>query len=131
MARGVNCVILIGHLGKDPKLQQTKNGSPVCNFDIATNEQRKVDGEWQDHAEWTRIVVWGSLAEECDKHLRKGSQAYVEGRLQTRQWDDDDGITRYITEVVAKQVLFLSKGSEGGGQRENEPPPPSDESIPF
>lgn len=104
----VNKVILIGNLGSDPECRYTPNGAAVCNFTIATNESWKdKDGQKQERTEWHRIVVWGKLATICQEHLRKGRQAYIEGRLQTRQWEDKDGQTKYTTEVQATTVQFL------------------------
>ena len=106
--RGVNKVILIGNLGADPELKYTPSGAAVSNFSLATNESW-VDGkgERQEKTEWHRIVVWGKLAEICHEFLKKGSKIYVEGRLQTRSWDGQDGNKRYTTEVVARDVQML------------------------
>ena len=100
--------ILIGNLGQDPEARPTPN-STVCNFSIATNERRKDrDGNWGDHTEWHKVVCWGKTAENVAKYCRKGKQVYVEGRLQTRKWQDKEGNDKYTTEVVADQVRFLS-----------------------
>ena len=118
MARGVNKAILLGNLGKDPEVRYTQSGSAVANFSIATTERRKQGEEWVDHTEWHNIVVFGKTAENCGQYLQKGSQIYLEGRIQTRKWEDRDGNTKYMTEVVAFDVQFLSrtKGQgEGGG----------------
>jgi single-strand DNA-binding protein len=124
MANGVNKTILIGNLGADPELRHTPSGASVCNFSVATNESwTDKSGEKQERTEWHRIVVWGRMGEACSKHLSKGRQVYVEGRIQTRKWDDKDGITRYLTEIVAQHVQFLG----GNGRREDDAPPPSDE----
>jgi single-strand DNA-binding protein len=144
---GVNKVILIGNLGVDPEVKFISNGTAVCNFSLATNEKWKgKDGEMQEKTEWHRIVVWGKTAEACGKYLSKGRQVYIEGRLQTRHYDDKDGNKRYVTEIVAEDVQFLGGGdkegggSRGGGDRDrdrgrNESPPPSggspDDDIPF
>lgn len=113
----VNKAILVGHLGKDPELRYTQNQHPVCSFSIATNDRRKdQSGEWTDHTEWHNIVVWGKVAENCSRYLKKGRQVYIEGRLQTRKWQDKEGRDRYTTEIVAQTVQFLgSKGSGAGG----------------
>lgn len=109
----VNKVILVGRLGADPEQRYTPSGAAACNFTMATSEKWKgKDGQANERTEWHRIQVWGKLAEICAKYLAKGSQAYVEGRLQTRSWDDKDGNKRYTTEIVAQQVVFL-----GGGKR--------------
>jgi len=121
MARGVNKVILIGNLGQDPELRYTGSGTAVCNMRIATNESyTDKDGNQVDKTEWHSIVTWGRLAEICNEYLQKGSQAYFEGSLQTRSWDDRDGNTRYTTEVKAREVQFLgrSNGSSGDGSRD-------------
>ncbi|MFC2074655.1 single-stranded DNA-binding protein [Bdellovibrionota bacterium] len=112
---GVNKVIIIGNLGTDPEVRFTPSGSAVANFTVATSENWKdKNGQRQERTEWHRIVVWGKLAELCGEYLSKGRQAYIEGRLQTRSWDDKEGKKRYTTEVVAQTVQFLgsSKGRE-------------------
>jgi single-strand DNA-binding protein len=104
----LNKVILIGNLGSDPEIRYTGTGSPVANFNIATNETwTGKDGERNERTEWHRIVVWGKLAETASEYLKKGKQVYVEGRLQTRQWQDREGGKRQTTEVVASTVLML------------------------
>lgn len=113
----VNKVILIGNLGADPEVRFTPGGQAVCELRMATNESwTDKNGAKQERTEWHRIVVWGKQAENCGKYLSKGRTAYVEGRLQTRQWDDKDGNKRYTTEIVADRVQFLGGG---GGEREN------------
>lgn len=109
----VNKVILIGNLGSDPETRHTQSGQTVANFSMATNEQwTSKDGERNERTEWHRIVVWGRQAEICEQYLRKGKQIYVEGRLQTRQWEDRDGNRRYTTEVVAQAVKFLGRAGD-------------------
>ncbi len=115
MARGVNKVILIGNVGKDPELRYTQNGTAVCNFSLATTERAKIQGEWQDKTEWHNIVAWSRLAELCNQYLQKGTQVYIEGRLQTRKWEDREGNTRYQTEIVAQDVQFLSRTRQQDG----------------
>ncbi len=117
MARGVNKVMLIGNLGQDPELRYTNSGTAVCNMRLATNESYKDrDGNMVDKTEWHNIVAWARLGEICNEYLRKGSQVYFEGSLQTRSWDDRDGNTRYTTEVKAREMMFLdSAGRSGGG----------------
>ena len=152
----VNKVILIGNLGADPELKYTPSNRPVCNLSLATNEVFKdKSGQRQERTEWHRVTVWGDSAENCSKYLAKGRTVYIEGRLQTRSWDDKEGKKRYSTEVVADRVVFLGSGgggAEGGGRRSGgrswggdesqsapaaaaEPdaggPPPSDDDIPF
>lgn len=128
----LNKVQLIGHLGKDPELRQAGQ-SPVANFSIATTERWKnKDGEKQEKTEWHRIVVWRALAETCDRYLGKGSKVYIEGKIQTRKWQDNDGNDRYTTEVVAHNVVFLDskKDRDGGGDRD-ESPSMEDDDVPF
>ena len=116
MAGGVNKVILIGNLGADPEVRFTPGGQAVANFRIATNESwTDKQGAKQERTEWHRIVVWGKLAELCGEYLKKGRQAYVEGRLQTREWTDKENKKNYTTEVVAQSVQFLGGRAEGGG----------------
>ena len=96
----INKVILIGNLGADPEMRFTQSGTAVANFRIATSERFKdQSGEWQERTEWHRVVFFGRIAEVCGEYLTKGRQIYVEGRLQTRSWEDKDGVTRYTTEV--------------------------------
>jgi single-strand DNA-binding protein len=118
---GVNKVILIGNLGKDPEVRYTPGGQAVANFTIATNENwTDKQGQKQERTEWHRIVVWGKPAELCGEYLSKGRQVYVEGRLQTREWTNKEGVKQYTTEVVANPVggvVFLSGGDRGGQGR--------------
>jgi single-strand DNA-binding protein len=116
----VNKVILLGRLGQDPELKYTPGGSPVCNFSVATTEAwTDKQGQKQEKTEWHRIVVWGKLAELCNQYLAKGRQAFIEGRLQTRSWDDKDGNKRYTTEILANTVQFIggATASQGGQQQ--------------
>ena len=109
---GVNKVILVGRLGADPEMRHTASGTAVCNFNLATSEKFKnKNGDMEERTEWHRVVTWARLAEICGQYLRKGKQIYVEGRLQTRQWDDKDGNKRYTTEIVAQNMTML--GSAG------------------
>ena len=114
---GVNKVILVGNLGQDPEIRYMSDGTAVANFSIATTEswKDKQTGEKREKAEWHRIVAWRRLGEICGEYLSKGSQVYVEGKLQTRSWEKD-GITRYTTEIVASTVQFLGGRGEGGGR---------------
>lgn len=108
----VNKVILVGNLGADPELKYTSSNRPVCNLSVATNETYKdKSGQKQEKVEWHRVTVWGDQAENCSKFLAKGRSVYLEGRLQTRSWDDKDGQKRYATEIVADRVVFL--GGDG------------------
>lgn len=109
---GVNKVILVGNLGKDPELRHTPQGQAVANFPLATSESwSDKNGQKQERTEWHKVVVWGKPAENVAKYLSKGRKAYVEGRLQTRAWDDKDGQKRYTTEIVATTVQFLDTQS--------------------
>ena len=116
MARGVNKVILIGNLGQDPELRYTGSGTAVCNMRLATTESYKDrDGNQVENTEWHNVVAWARLAEICGEYLKKGSQAYFEGQLQTRQWEDRDGNTRYTTEVKVREMTMLGGRGDGGG----------------
>ncbi len=108
---GINKVILIGNLGRDPEMRYTPNGIAVCSFSIATSETYKDrnSGERITQTEWHNIVLWRGLAETSEKFLRKGSKVFIEGKLKTRKWDDNQGITRYSTEVVADVMQMLDK----------------------
>jgi len=109
----VNKAIIIGNLGGDPELRYTSNNVAVVNFTVATNERWQKDGVWDERTEWHRVVAWGNLAEICNKMLRKGSQVYIEGRIQTRSWEDQTGQKRYITEIVANEMVNLSGRAAG------------------
>ena len=110
-----NKVQLIGNLGKDPDLRYTPSGAAVATFPLATSEKRKnKDGEFVEKTEWHNIVVWRSLAELCSKFLYKGRLVFIEGKIQTRSYDDRDGNKRYITEIIADNVKFLEKNSKEG-----------------
>ncbi len=121
----INKVILIGNLGADPELKYVQDGTPVASFNVATSERWKgQDGQMKEQTEWHRVVVWRRLAETCNEYLRKGSKVYIEGKLQTRKWQDKDGHDRYTTEVVARDVQFLTpKGGEHGGGYSGDPGP--------
>lgn len=130
MARGINKVILIGNLGNDPETRYTQGGAAVANISLATSESWKdrETGEQQERTEWHRIVFFGRLAEIVSEYLRKGSQIYVEGRLQTRKWQDKEGNDRYTTEIVANEMQML--GSRGGSADTGQSAPPPRESKP-
>ena len=115
MARGVNKVILVGNLGKDPEVRYMPNGNAVANITIATSEswKDKQTGEQQEKTEWHRVVMFRRLGEIAGEYLKKGSQVYIEGKLQTRKWQDNSGNDRYTTEIVANEMQML--GSRGGG----------------
>jgi single-strand DNA-binding protein len=144
----VNKVILVGNLGRDPELRYTQSGQAVANFTLATTERfSNRDGDRQERTEWHRIVTWGKTAELCAQYLSKGRSVYIEGRLQTREWEDKEGQKRRTTEITAQTVQFLGgrggagagagggggggpTGPPAGGGFEDSGPPPSDD-IPF
>ena len=145
---GVNKVILIGNLGADPELRYTPSGRAVVNFNLATSRTwNNRDGEKQEETEWHRIVAWDKLAEICGEYLKKGAQTYVEGRLQTRSWEDKNGLKRYTTETVASEMRMLgsrqdtgSSGSSGSSKSSDTSSPPpenlpstfeADDDLPF
>jgi len=113
MANSVNKVILVGRLGKDPEVKYTQGGTPVAKFTVATNEVWKdQNGEKQERTEWHNIVAWTKLAEICGQYLNKGSRVYIEGRIQTRSWEDKEKNKRYITEIRADSMVMLSGKSD-------------------
>lgn len=117
MARGINKVILIGNLGNDPDVRYTSGGSPIANISLATSDswRDKETGDTQERTEWHRVVFFSRLAEIVSEYLRKGSKVYIEGRLQTRKWQDRDGNDRYTTEIVANEMQMLdSRGASDG-----------------
>lgn len=135
---GVNKVILIGNLGADPEIRYTPGGTAVANFRLATSETRvNKEGNKETKTEWHKIVTFGKLAEICGEYLAKGKQVYIEGKIQTRSWDDKDGNKKYMTEIVANTMQMLGGASkEGGAAASAEPPagdiPPSDiDDVPF
>ncbi len=141
---GINKVILIGRLGTDPEVKTTPQGMTVARLSLATSENwTDKSGQKQERTEWHRIVVWGKLGELCGKYLAKGRQAYIEGRLQTRSWEDPQGQKKYTTEIVATSVQFLGSGNstEASAHTNHEPSQSnsfaaepsfdSDEEIPF
>jgi len=127
MAGGVNKVILVGHLGADPDMRYTPSGQGVCELRLATSESwNDKNGQRQERTEWHRVVVWGKRAEICSKYLAKGRQVYIEGRIQTRNYDDKEGHKRYITEIIANDVQFLGGGRGDGAKRDGDAPPPAE-----
>lgn len=137
----VNKVILIGNLGCDPEIRYTQNGTPVASFRIATSERWKGnDGQMQEHTEWHNIIAWRRQAEICGEYLEKGAKVYIEGKLQTRKWQDQNGNDRYTTEIVIRELKMLSPRKEGShpappahgntGHQFPEPPPIGDD-VPF
>lgn len=131
MAAGLNRVSLIGNLGKDPEVRYTQSGTAVGNLRLGVTERRKDGDDYKDHTEWVSVVIFGKTAENASKYLQKGRQVFVEGRLQTRSWDDKSGQTRYTTEVVASQVLFLGSGSNAGSSGASRGPSDSFSSSSF
>ena len=113
MSRGLNKAMIIGHLGRDPEMRYTPSGRPVTTFSVATNRSwTSQDGENHTETEWFNIVAWGSLAEICKEHLAKGQQVFVEGRLQTRQWEDSNGCKHNSIEIVASEMMMLGERQE-------------------
>jgi single-strand DNA-binding protein len=133
-----NLVILIGNLGSDPEVRYTGDGTPVASFSVATTEKWKgKDGQMKESTEWHKVNAWRRLAEICGEYLKKGSKVYIEGKIQTRKWQDQSGADRYTTEIVANEMKMLD--GKGGGQRQDyaEPstgydaPPSTGEDVPF
>jgi len=110
---GINKVILLGNLGKDPEVRSTPGGLTICRFSLATGERKKdQSGQWVDHTEWHNIVTFGRTAENCQRFLKKGRQAFVEGRIRTNKWQDKEGKDRYTTEILADTVQFVGGRGE-------------------
>ena len=143
---GINKVIIVGNLGKDPEVSYIPSGAAVAKFSVATSEtwKDKTTGEKKERTEWHRIVAWDKLGEICGKYLSKGRQVYIEGKLQTHSYDDKEGVKRYVTEIIAQDVQFLGgnrdssdSGRSGGGPAQREPtgggrgPAAGDDDIPF
>jgi len=130
----MNLAILVGHLGQDPKYSVTQSGNPVANLSIATSTRLKgKDDQWTDKTEWHRVTAWGKDAEFCDKFLTKGALVLIEGRIETRKWQDKDGADRYSTEIIAHRVQGLGKWRESGagpGHGSNDYPPEGDPTHP-
>ncbi len=123
MAGSLNKVILLGNLGQDPDLKYTQSGTAVCSLRVATNESwMDRQGERQEKTEWHSVVVWDKQAENCEQYLSKGRTVLVEGKLQTRKWEDQNGNDRYSTEIVASRVQFVGGGESGGENRKSSRP---------
>ena len=120
----INKVILVGNVGRDPEIRYTPSGDAVANFSVATSERwkDKNSGEMQERTEWHRIVAWRRLGEICGEYLSKGRQVYIEGKIQTREWEDKDGNRRYTTEIIANEMKMLGPKEGGGGYKPAEPP---------
>jgi single-strand DNA-binding protein len=135
--RGLNKVLLIGNLGADPEFRSTPSGTSVATFNIATSDRwTGKDGEPEERTEWHRIVAWGKLAEISRDYLRKGKQVFIEGRLQTRSWEDREGQKKYVTEVVANQMLMLGRAEKESAtiaepEQAESFPPEGDNDLPF
>ena len=134
----MNKAMVIGNLGNDPEVRYTQNETPVATFSVASTERWKdSDGNKQEHTEWHRVVAWGKLAEICGEHLHKGDKVFIEGKLRTRKWEDQEGTTRYTTEINARELEMLGGRQEGAASPPNgdtvgeniEPPMPDD--VPF
>jgi len=123
MAGSINKVIIVGHLGRDPESKFLGNGDAVANFTVATSDswKDKTTGEKKEKTEWHRVVAFRKLAEICGKYLTKGKLVYIEGRLETRKWQDKEGKDRYTTEIVANDMQMLGKREDGGNQRADAP----------
>lgn len=123
MSRGLNKVMIIGHLGRDPEMRYTPSGRPVTTFTVAVSRSwNTVDGERHNETEWFNIVAWGNLAEICKQYLYKGQQVYIEGRLQTRRWEDKEGQKHTSVEIVASEMMMLGERRENNQVQEPETP---------
>jgi single-strand DNA-binding protein len=137
--KSLNKAMIIGNLGRDPEVRYLQSGQAVVNFTVATNERyQDKEGEWQEKAEWHRVVIFGKQAETAGKYLNKGSRVYIEGRLQTRDWEGQDGQKRYTTEIVCRNMIMLGGRGEQAPDADEEPAmdtPPStaapEEDVPF
>jgi single-strand DNA-binding protein len=124
MSRGVNKVILVGNLGRDPEVRYTRDGTAVANLNVATTESwNDGNGQRQERTEWHKVVAWGKLAEIAKEYLSKGKQVYIEGKLQTRPWEDKEGVKRYTTEIKVDQMVMLGGRMGDGTPRDSGPPP--------
>lgn len=135
MAGSLNRAMIIGNLTRDPELRQTTGGQAVCSFGVATNRKWKnAQGEAQEQADYHNIVAWGKLAEICSQYLGKGRKVYIDGRLQTRDWEGQDGVRRYRTEIVADNMIMLDRAPAGdapqGDGFDSSAPAPAQPSVP-
>ena len=130
---GINKAILVGNLGNDPEVRYTPSGTAVANFSIATKEEwkDKNTGEKQSRTEWHKIVAFGRLGEICGEYLHKGKQVYIEGRLQTKSWEDREGVKRYTTEIIAREMQMLGPAGREGKSESREESYPVEEPISF
>ena len=132
MPRGLNKVMIIGQMGRDPEMRYTPSGRPVTSFSLAASRSWTTsEGERREETEWFNVVTWGSLAEICKQHLHKGRTVYVEGRLQTRGWEDQDGKKHYRTEIVANEMIMLGDRRGESSEESFGESAPSDEDFPF
>ena len=133
MSRGLNKVMIIGYLGRDPEMRYTPSGRPVTTFTVATTRSWNTsDGDRHNETEWFNVVTWGNLAEICKQYLTKGQQVYIEGRLQSRKWEDNEGAKHSSVEIVANEMMILGERKEGNQVQTNEPSLIEDESeFPF
>ena len=130
----INKAMIIGNLGANPDVRQTQNGAAVVSFNVATTERWKgKDGQQQEQTEWHRIVAFGRLAEICGQYLQKGSKVYIEGKLQTRKWQDQNGNDRYTTEIVAREMQMLDSKTSSNQESSKDPQLPTDPftDVPF
>ncbi|MBI5934489.1 MAG: single-stranded DNA-binding protein [Chloroflexi bacterium] len=131
MSRGLNKVMIIGHLGRDPEMRYTPSGKPVTTFTVAVSRSwNSGDGERHSETEWFNIVAWGNLAETCKQYLSKGQQVYIDGRLQTRRWDDKEGVKHSSVEVVANEMIMLSERRDSGHNANHETATPEETEAP-
>jgi len=135
MSRGLNKIMIIGNLGRDPEMRYTPSGRPVTTFSVGSSRAwNAADGERREETEWFNVVTWGNLAEICKQYLAKGQQVYVEGRLQTRRWEDPEGKKHYSTEIVASEMIILGdrKAAPVGEAAANvADTPPDEDEFPF
>jgi single-strand DNA-binding protein len=132
MSRGLNKVMIIGHLGRDPEMRYTPSGRPVTTFTVATSRSWNTsDGERHTETEWFSVVTWGNLAEICKQYLTKGQQVYIEGRLQTRRWEDGDGAKHTNVEIVANEMMILGERREGSANNPTSETPVADDEDEF
>jgi len=129
MSRGLNKVMIIGRLGRDPEMRYTASGRPVTTFSVATSRSWNTsDGERRSETEWFNVVAWGSLAEICNQYLTKGQQVYIEGRLQSRNWEDSEGKRHTSVEIVANEMIMLGERRSQNGQPQEET---NEDEFPF
>lgn len=134
----VNKVILLGNIGRDPEVRSTQGGSTICNLNLATSRRVKKGDNWENETEWHRVVLFGKTAENAGKYLKKGSTVYIEGRIQTRKWQDKNGQDRYSTEIIGEEMRFVGarqdaeqRDHRSSGRDESTTEPPPYEDVPF